>query len=298
MLGVNVLADHHGVHDRKDPRAAVIVMLDLLVVWKQPHDVRRAALEAFGNVERKKGHELARGHYACERFPRREKIDLEVGWKIERQQRALRWRIEVANEPMDVVGSDAVVVLQHALDEDEPGRAVLRGADALALEVLRRADVGARPHVHGVMPEDLRQRDGDRHKRALALALEAHIRRERHFRDVEFLRLQHAGERLARPHHLDVEVDAVRLHAPVHEWAGTIVVPAGEREWKIGHRVSWSTGHCDGGSKIMPPRIDKSKKRPCGRVANTGAVGTPAASSMSATQWEQTCRKWKRPTAR
>jgi len=38
---------------------------------------------------------------------------------------------------MNDLRRDPVVVRQHALDEDEPGRAVLGGADALASEVLR-----------------------------------------------------------------------------------------------------------------------------------------------------------------
>src|SRR5262249_33431225 len=67
----------------------------------------------------------------------------------------------------------------------------------------------------------------------------------------------------------------------------------------IGHwRSPRLTRHCERASTVMPARTDRSKNRPCGTVASTGAVGTPAASSMSATQWEHTCRAWKLPLAR
>src|SRR5262245_15420083 len=38
-----------------------------------------------------------------------------------------------------------------------------------------------------------------------------------------------------RAQNLDVEVDAIRLHAPVDQRTGAVVVPAGERELEIGH---------------------------------------------------------------
>ena len=43
---------------------------------------------------------------------------------------------------------------------------------------------------------------------------------------------------------------------------------------------SWPAG----GSRTAPARLVKSHSKPCGMVASTGAVGTPAASSRSAIQ--------------
>jgi hypothetical protein len=106
----------------------------------------------------------------------------------------------------------------------------LHDAHALALEIARRLDAGARAHINAVVPEDFRERDRDRDEWAISFALQAHIGGERHFGGVEFAGLQHARKRLARPHHPQVEVDAVRLHAAVHERAGAIVVPARQRE--------------------------------------------------------------------
>src|SRR5262249_12925571 len=53
--------------------------------------------------------------------------------------------------------------------------------------------------------------------------------------DLEFLVVEHALEALARAQHLDVEIDAVGLDAPVHQRTSAVIVPAGERELKIGH---------------------------------------------------------------
>src|SRR4029077_2252597 len=38
-----------------------------------------------------------------------------------------------------------------------------------------------------------------------------------------------------RPQHLDVEIDALGLDAPVHQRAAAVVVPAGEREPQLRH---------------------------------------------------------------
>src|SRR5215813_2107047 len=126
-------------------------------------------------------------------------------------------------------------MLQKAAQETQPGRAVLRGADALALEVLRRIDARALAHIDAGVAEDLRERDRHRHERAIAARLQRRVGRERELGDLELLFVQHALEALARPQHLDIEIDAVGLHAPVHQRAGAVIVPAGERELEIGH---------------------------------------------------------------
>src|SRR5215467_6509735 len=189
------------------------------------------------DLERKKRIELARFEHGLECASLAQEIDLDRFGQVQRQQRALGRCIETADEPVDVVRRNAVVVRQHAFHEHEPARAVLGCADALALEILRDADAGARPHIDAVVAKNLRQGDRDRDERTVALALEADVGGERHLRDVELAFLQHARERLARAHHLDVEIDAGRLDAAVHQRTAAVIVPAGERQRKVGHRA-------------------------------------------------------------
>src|SRR5262249_8113200 len=130
-------------------------------------------------------------------------------------------------------------------------RAPLRRADAFALEILRGVDAGAGAHVNAGMTEDFGERDRHRHERALAAAFERRVRRERKLGDFELLVVQHALEGLARTQNLDLEVDALRLHAPIDQRTGAVVVPAGERELEIGHRVTYELAVCCGGRKCI-----------------------------------------------
>jgi hypothetical protein len=56
------------------------------------------------------------------------------------------------------------------------------------------------------------------------------------------------------------------------------------------------------GSRTAPARHVKSHSKPCGMVASTGAVGTPAAASRSSTSWGDALRRprrrWRRTTSR
>src|SRR5262245_66237001 len=92
------------------------------------------------------------------------------------------------------------------------------------------------------MTEDFGERDRHRHEWALAAAFERCVGGERKLGDLELLFVEHALEGLARTQNLDIEVDALRLHAPVDQRTGAIVVPAGERELEIGHKDGSATG--------------------------------------------------------
>src|SRR5882672_5977122 len=111
---------------------------------------------------------------------------------------------------MHVLSLDAEVMLQEPAHEAEAGRAPLRGADAFALEVLRRLDAGAGPNVDAGVAEDFRERDRHRHERAAAACLERRVGGERKLRELELLVVEHALEALARAEHLNVEIDALR----------------------------------------------------------------------------------------
>src|SRR5262245_44061581 len=96
------------------------------------------------------------------------------------------------------------------------------------------------------MTEDFGKRDRHRHEGALTAALERRVGGERKLGDLELLVVEHALEGLARTQHLDVEVDARGLHAPVDQRTGAVVVPAGERELEIGHGTTYEVASCAG----------------------------------------------------
>ena len=196
---------------------------------------------------------------------------------------------------MHVLGLDAVVVLQHAAHEHEPGRAPLRGADPLALQVLRRLDAGAGAHVDAGVAEDFRERHRHRHERALAAALERRVGGERELRDLELLVVQHALERLARAQDPDVEIDAFGFHPPVDQRAGAVVVQQASVSLRFGIRMfqrqlatearafARRSMYLRRGSRQpneagAPFQVEQQAE---GQCRNHGAVGTPAASSRS-----------------
>src|SRR5215813_2563772 len=92
------------------------------------------------------------------------------------------------------------------------------------------------------MTENFGERDRHRHERALVAAFERRVGGKRKLGDLELLVVEHALEGLTRAQNLDIEVDALRLHAPVNQRAGAIVVPAGERELEMGHKDGSATG--------------------------------------------------------
>ena len=287
MGAMNVLAHHHRVHDREDAGAAVIVLLDVLVVGKQPGNARRAVEEARGDIEREQRIELAGVEHLFQRLPGGKKVEPDALRQIQRDQRRLDEAVEPAHEPVHVLGSHAVVVLQHAAHEHEPGRAPLRGADPPALEVLRRLDAGVGADIDAGVAEDLRERHRHRHERALAAALERRVGGERELRDLELLVVQHALERLARAQDPDVEIDAFGFHPTVDQRAGAIVVPAGERELEVRHQdVSKAT--CDGSFGICAPinesapgsaATERGRSAIAGRAAGRTAVSPARARS-------------------
>ena len=246
---MDVLAQHHRVHDRQNARAAVIIPLDLFIIREQPRDRRRAFVKQLRDVERQQRVELTCRKHPLQRLPSGEEIEPDVVRQIERDQRRLDEAVEPAHEPVHVLRLDAVIVLQHAAHEDEAGRAPLRRADAFTLEVLRRVDAGAAAHVDAGMTEHFGERDRHRHERAIAAAFERRVGGKRKLGDLKLLVVEHALERLTRTQDLDVEIDALRLHAPVDQRPRAIVIPAGEGELEIGHRATYGVGACCGWRK-------------------------------------------------
>src|SRR5262249_32117558 len=156
------------------------------------------------DIEREQRVELTRLEHLLQRLRAGEKIELDVAWKIERDQRRLDEAVEPAHEPVHVLRPDAVVVLQHAAHEDEAGRAPLPSAGAFALKMLGRGNAGAGAHGDAEMTELLRERARHRHEWARAAASERRVGRERKLGDLKLLVAQHALEGLARAQNLDL----------------------------------------------------------------------------------------------
>src|SRR5690242_2451183 len=122
VLAIEVLAQRHGMHDRQDTRATVIVLFDLFIVRKQSRDRGRAVEKQLRDIERQQRVELARREHPLERLRAGEKIKPDVLGQIEGNQRRFDEGVEAAHEPVHVLRLDAVVVLQHAAHEHEAGR--------------------------------------------------------------------------------------------------------------------------------------------------------------------------------
>src|SRR5215813_1213621 len=235
MLAMHVLAHHHGMHDREDLGALVVMSLDRLEVREQTRDRGRAVEEELRNVEREQGIELARRKHRLERFPALDELELDRLRQVERYERRLDEGIQTAHEPMHVLGFHTKVVLQEASHEAEPGRAPLRGADALALEVAGFLDAGIAAHIDAGMAKNLGERDRHRHEWAVAARFERGVGGQRELRDLKLLTVEHALEALAGAQNLDVELDPRRLDAAVHQRTGAVIIPTGKRKLEVGH---------------------------------------------------------------
>src|SRR6266851_9311014 len=170
---VDVVSDHHRVHDRVDLGTSVIVLLDLGVVRKQPAHLGGAAAE---------GERIVRGHH---------EVDL----------------------------------------------AALEQVAALALEVGGRLDPLAGVDEEVAVTEDPRRKCRDGHERRLASAHQRGVVRQRHFRDLELVELQHAPENVGRLRGDVIELDALGLHRPVAERERAVVGTAGKCETQLAHRL-------------------------------------------------------------
>ena len=135
---VDVAADHHRVHDRIDLGAAVIVLLHLGVVRKQPPHLRRAAAERQRIVRRHQEVDLAALQQIAELGAGRRLREADVGRQLAAET------VGAALHPFDVARLDAVFVLQQPAHIDRGRHAVFRHAAALALEVGGLLDALAR----------------------------------------------------------------------------------------------------------------------------------------------------------
>src|SRR5689334_4902304 len=77
---------------------------------------------------------------------------------------------------------------------------------------------------------------------------------------MEFAIVQHPLERLPRPQHLDVELDAFRLDPPVDQRPGAVIIPACERQLEGSHKRWPSMGRVESRNDIES-RNNKEPRR-------------------------------------
>src|SRR5688572_7277226 len=75
VFAINIVAEHHRMHNREDAGATIIVLLYLIVVRKQARYAGRALLEDGGDEYREEGVEIAALQHSLECLLRRQKLD-------------------------------------------------------------------------------------------------------------------------------------------------------------------------------------------------------------------------------
>ena len=147
-----------------------------------------------------------------------------------------------ALDPVHLREIDPVIVLQQAAHEDRGRHRIERNADALAGEILRRADHAAIDRDIA-MAEHARGKHRQRHERTVAGGEAGDEFRARHLRGIELLRARHAVENLARAvDGEEVEIDALGLHLLGVERQHAVVEAAGEGDLDVGHRLGFPRG--------------------------------------------------------
>ncbi len=131
---VDVAPDHHGMHDRIDLGAPVIIFLDLGIIGKQPAHRLGAAPER----ER-----IVGGHHEIDLAALQEIAQLGTGGRLGEADIGRQLSPEpvgAALHPFDVARLDAELVLHQPAHVDGGRHAVFRHPAALALEVGRLLD--------------------------------------------------------------------------------------------------------------------------------------------------------------
>ena len=141
-----------------------------------------------------------------------------------------------ALDPLNARKINAVNIFQVASDPDSRRLGIERRADPLASEILGLLDASRLVHADEGVAERLgwEYRDGD--KGADLLRRHGDVLGERHFRQIEFLRADHAVEDF--PWRLDfkkVQIDALDVDQPIVQRLHTVIRPTGEGQWQFGH---------------------------------------------------------------
>ena len=173
------------------------------------------------------GVELALGEHRLDRFIVREARELEPG-----RRREVDVLVELG-DPFDRGMRHAVFLFQQPAHPVDRGDEERLDADAAADQVGRLLDPLRRIDEHEAVAEAAMQEHRQRTHRPV-LAAGDDVGRRRGLRHVEVAVAQEApmpGRRIHVGEH--GEVDAVRLHRPLLERAGDLVIAAGERDGDV-----------------------------------------------------------------
>ena len=140
-----------------------------------------------------------------------------------------------ALDPPDGIEIHIELMRQETARPDRGGLGIERKPDALAFEILGRADA-ARIDEDVAVAKDARGKDRQRHERTVAAAHQADEFGRRKLGDVEFVPAHHAVENLAaRPQRDAIEVDSLGNDIPFPNGFHPIVAAAGEAQGKAWH---------------------------------------------------------------
>ena len=137
---------------------------------------------------------------------------------------------------------DPAIVRQQPAHEDRGRHRIERNPDALAGEILRRADHAAIDRDIAVA-EHARGKHRQRHERTVAGGEAGDVFGARHFRRIELQRARHPIENLARAvDGEEVEIDALGLHLLGIERQHAVVEAACEGDLDFGHSLGFPRG--------------------------------------------------------
>ena len=113
-------------------------------------------------------------------------------------------------------------------------------------EILWRADARRGRDENARVAEHARWKDRYRDEGLRVAEQRYDIRGERQLGDLEFLKPQHAKERLLDHVVEEVDLDALGAHAPVGKRTHAIVIPAGQSQAQLGHAAMWQNDTVSG----------------------------------------------------
>jgi hypothetical protein len=164
-----------------------------------------------------------------------ERYERKPGRQIERKLVAPPRIGEPGLDPIDVLGGDAVLVLEIAAEPHHRRHLIFRHADALAAQVGGSCDAAIGADVDGRVAEHARQEDRDRHVGRGAARQRDQVGAEADLGDIELAMEVGALEALLHRDGQVVDVAPFNAHAPVGQRAHAVVVPGRDGDRQPAH---------------------------------------------------------------
>src|SRR5882757_1375202 len=238
MLLMQLAADRHEMHDRKDLARLVKLAFERAIVGKEPRD-RWIATEDLWPARADQRVDLATRQQRRQRQPAGILLDRDRAQERGRVRLAVRAALfDRALHPADGREINAKLMRQMPAQPERRGLRVKGQSNALAFDILGSADAGARVDENVAMAEDARRKYRQRHEPAIALTVEADELGRRQLRNIELAAADHAVEHVAAGFERDAgEVGALGPHDAFADRLHAIVAAAREGQWKTRHCV-------------------------------------------------------------